>query len=142
MWNLPVFVAVVCFRAPALYPLEVSELMNRATLFGWSTPVHSLAKLHMPIPKPKLAEIEKEKIDAYYGYFVPLGRTDFRKHSTVSPPGPNGSAVFKILNSRFFSLLYGRRPAAKDERDNKQNQKDDEQNVGNPRGFTGNTAQS
>jgi len=75
MWNLPVFVVVGGFRAPALYPLGISELMKRATLFGWSTPVHSLAKAPHANPKAELAEIEKEEIDAYYGYFVPLRRT-------------------------------------------------------------------
>ena len=39
------------FPRTCVVPLEVSELMKRPTLFGWSTPVHSLAKLHMPIPK-------------------------------------------------------------------------------------------
>jgi hypothetical protein len=47
---------------------------------------------------------------------------------------------FYILDSGFFSLLYGRRSTSKDEGDNEQNQKDDEQHVGDPRRFTGHTA--
>ncbi len=42
-------------------------------------------------PKAELAEIEKEKIDAYYGYFVPLRRTsdikEIRPEDALNGPG-------------------------------------------------------
>jgi hypothetical protein len=89
MWNLPVFVAGGCFRAPALCPLEISELMKRATLFRLEHPRAFISKA--PHANPKLAEIEKEKIDAYYGYLVPLRRTSdikgIRPEDALNGPG-------------------------------------------------------
>ncbi len=42
-------------------------------------------------PKAELAEIEKEEIDAYYGYFVPLRRTsdikEIRPEDALNGPG-------------------------------------------------------
>jgi hypothetical protein len=42
-------------------------------------------------PKAELAEIEKEEIDAYYGYFVPLRRTsdikELRPEDALNRPG-------------------------------------------------------
>jgi hypothetical protein len=42
-------------------------------------------------PKAELAEIEKEEIDAYYGYFVPLHRTsdikEVRPEDALNRPG-------------------------------------------------------
>jgi hypothetical protein len=66
--------------------------------------------------------------------------------AVVNPPSPRleecsqKHSKFYVLDSSFFSLLYGRRSTSKDEGDNEQNQKDDKQYVGDPRRFTCHTA--
>jgi len=99
--------------------------------------------------KAELAEVEKEEIDAYYGCFVPLRRASDIKEmrpedaldaSAIAAACGRQLQALQILNSSFFSRLYGRRSTSKDKGDNEQNQKDDKQHVGDPRRFTGHTA--
>jgi hypothetical protein len=49
--------------------------MKRRELIQLEHPRAFINKAPFSNPKAELAEIEKEEIDAYYGYFVPLRRT-------------------------------------------------------------------
>ncbi|HXL25133.1 MAG TPA: PRC-barrel domain-containing protein [Chthoniobacterales bacterium] len=79
------------FPRTCVVPARDIRIDEESDLIRLEHPRAFISKAPHANPKAELAEIEKEEIDAYYGYFVPLRRTsdikEIRPEDALNGPG-------------------------------------------------------